>query len=271
MKQVVIPGTTLSVSRLSLGTASLHHVPTRRERQRLLARASELGFTHFDAAPLYGFGLAEDELGRFSSSHPKTITVATKVGLYPPRGSQPIAAAVWVQKALGRLVRSLARPVVSWSVQAAQHSLHRSLRRLRRDYIDLLLLHEPDPRLIDAEEFIRWLQAQRAAGKIRYFGLAGDPARYLVWVTRAHPLCEVLQARDSIDKREADGLRVAGRELQLTFGYLSSSADTGRASIASVITAALTRNRAGSVLVSTRRPEHLEQLAEAAQEASRCT
>jgi len=55
----MLPGTGLSVSRLSFGTATLHHHPTTAKRQAFLAAALDHGFTHFDTSPYYGFGMSE--------------------------------------------------------------------------------------------------------------------------------------------------------------------------------------------------------------------
>src|SRR2546429_8200098 len=62
---IVLAGTTLSVSRLGLGTASLHHLLWSSERMQLLKTALDCGISHFDTARMYGEGLAERELGRF--------------------------------------------------------------------------------------------------------------------------------------------------------------------------------------------------------------
>jgi aryl-alcohol dehydrogenase-like predicted oxidoreductase len=281
VKQVVIARTALRVSRLSFGTAGLHHLATRSARQRLLGHAGELGFSHFDTAPLYGSGLAEEELGRFFAGRARAWTVATKVGLYPPAASRPAVAWLWPERALGRLWPRLSRPVVSWSLARAEQSLERSLRRLRRDHVDVLFLHEPDPRLVDADELRRWLELQRRAGKIRYHGLAGDAAAFQPWLANDHELCQVLQLRDSLAGLEANAAIAAGRALQFTFGYLSARGAEARANaqrlgcrrrtrdardIAEIVRGALRRVAEGSVLVSSRRLDHVEQLCRAARE-----
>jgi aryl-alcohol dehydrogenase-like predicted oxidoreductase len=281
VKQVVIARTALSVSRLSFGTASLHHLATRRARQRLLGHAGELGFSHFDTAPLYGSGLAEEELGRFFAARHGACTVATKVGLYPPAWSHPAVAWLWPERALGRIWPRLSRPIVSWSLARAEQSLHRSLRRLRRDHVDVLFLHEPDPGLLDADELRRWLERQRCAGKIRYHGLAGDAAAFGPWLATDHELCQILQLRDSLVRREADVAIAAGLPPQFAFGYLSArrASSAGNATprdahhrsrdlerLAELVRGALRRVAGGSVLVSSRRLDHVEQLCRAARE-----
>jgi aryl-alcohol dehydrogenase-like predicted oxidoreductase len=190
----VLPGTELLVSRLSFGTASLHHLPTRGRRQALLAEAAALGFSHFDASPYYGFGVAEHELGVFLRGRGDAITVASKVGLYPPGQRRASALLAWSRKAAGRWIPSLSRVVVDWSLRTAERSLESSLRTLGRDCVDLLLLHEPAPGLLDTEEFLLWLTRQRRAGKIQHWGLAGPLRLFAAWAN--HPLAEVLRVPD---------------------------------------------------------------------------
>ena len=59
-------------------------------RLRLLEVAFEHGITHFDTAPLYGMGLAEEVLGRFCRGKRDAITITTKFGLLPRRIPLPL-------------------------------------------------------------------------------------------------------------------------------------------------------------------------------------
>jgi aryl-alcohol dehydrogenase-like predicted oxidoreductase len=52
-------------------------------RLRLLEAAFDQGITHFDTAPLYGAGLAEEVLGRFCKGRRHNVTITTKFGLLP--------------------------------------------------------------------------------------------------------------------------------------------------------------------------------------------
>ena len=222
MRRVALPGTEIDVSRLSFGTASLHHLPTSRRRQDLLAAAFDHGFTHFDTAPFYGFGIAEQELGRIPRSRRDKLTIATKVGLYAPGGSGSSTASVWIRKAAGKVLPAFSRPIVDWSIAAAARSLDSSLRRLRTDQIDLLLLHEPVSPAIQSDAFLEWLTQEQSKGRIRAWGLAGQSECMETWLSSNHPLGTVLQVRDSLDRREADHIRRHGRDLQITYGYLSA-------------------------------------------------
>jgi aryl-alcohol dehydrogenase-like predicted oxidoreductase len=263
MKQSVLPGTDLAVSRLSFGTASLHHLPSSAARQALLAAALDYGFSHFDTAPSYGLGISEWELGKFLRSRPSGVTVASKAGLYPPGGTpRHGTVSVWLRKGMGKLLPALSAPMVDWSVASAAKSLEQSLRVLHRDCLDVLFLHEPTPGLLDADDFLKWLQQQRSAGKIRYWGLAGPLKRFAGWAQ--HPLAQVLQIRDGADGAGTVQLRQTGREPQFTYGCLSSVRDEGFSAI-DAVKAALKKNPAGSVLVATRKITHLPALVQAAE------
>ena len=265
MQCIRIPGTALEVSRFSCGTASLHHLPRARARLDLLLAAVDAGFSHFDTSPLYGFGLSEEDLGRLLKQRGQELTVATKVGLYPPGRSAGGEISVWLRKAAGKLLPKLSRPIVDWSLAAARSSLDRSLHRLGRDWIDILFLHEPVPGLFDVDEWFAWLEEQRSQGRIRAWGLAGLPRPMVPWLRSGHPLADILQVRDSVVGREADVVLAAGRDLQFTYGYLSAPSGTaGEQPISEPLRTVLARNPTGSVVVSTRRIERLHQFAVAA-------
>ena len=262
---IVLPDTDLKVSRLSFGTASLHHLYTRQARQSLLEAAFNIGITHFDTSPYYGYGMAEQELGVFLNRRNRNaISIATKVGLYPPSTQTQSISGILLRKAFGKFFPALSRPFFNWTISVAEQSLNRSLKRLKTEYIDILFLHEPDPSLIDSDEFLSWLERQRNQGKIRYWGLAGLPDPMKTWVENNHPLSAVLQIKDSLDYQEANVLLMGKRDFQFTYGYLSSSNTVdGRDSKSEVLLKALQRNRTGTVLFSTRRLERLAALSEA--------
>ena len=254
MKRVVLSGTDLIVSRLALGLGSLHHVPTSSKRQALLSGAFDLGFTHFDSSPYYGFGLAEAELGRFLRKARPEVTVASKVGLYPPGARRSRAFLVYTQKALGKLLPWLSGVVEDWSLPEAERSLEATLRALGRDYVDLLLLHEPPGERLNADQFCEWFAKLREKGKIRWWGLAGRIQRVGAWL--GHPVARVVQ----VPQRDVPCLAVMGRPPQLTYGALSTR--PGGRPAREALAEALARNSAGSIIVSSRKATHLRELVE---------
>lgn len=75
---------------------------TSRGRLRLLETAFEAGIRHFDTAPLYGMGLAEEVLGRFARRRRGEITLTSKFGLVPRAIPAPLRPIVPVARILHR-------------------------------------------------------------------------------------------------------------------------------------------------------------------------
>ncbi len=261
MQSVTIYNTALQVSRLSFGTASLHRLYRQQQRLNLLEAVYSAGITHFDTSPYYGFGLAESDLGVLMRQRRASITVATKVGLYSPGNGQHDNLSVWLRKMGGKINARISAPIIDWSIQRAEMSLHESLKRLATDYLDILFLHEPDPTLLRAEEFLMWLEKIRSQGKIRYWGLAGNPEPLRAWLSDSNPLAMILQTKDSLDQRESDIVLDTGRPLQFTYGYISSSVSRMNSlSAHDVILKAIQRNTNGSIIFSTRHAVHVTSM-----------
>jgi D-threo-aldose 1-dehydrogenase len=143
--------------------------------QATLAAAERLGFTWFDVAPYYGFGLAETRLGQFLRGSPRTPRlISTKVGrILQPVDRPPVHE---------QYVETLSNePVFDYSRAGIERSYRDSLRRLGVDRVQLLLLHDVD-RLTHPhghrtlvrqvlEEAIPTLQQLRTAGSIDAIGL----------------------------------------------------------------------------------------------------
>lgn len=263
MRQIQISGSDLHVSRFSFGTASLHHLSGTAEQARHLRAAHDAGFTHFDTAPLYGFGAAERALGEAFAGQ-NDVSIATKVGLYPPGGDAQSRLQMLARKVGGKLSPSLSQPVSDWTVARAQTSFEGSLERLKRERVDILFLHEPAAEHIDNDAWLTWLEAEIARGRIGQIGVAGPAPTVAPFIAAQSGLAAVVQTQDSLAGREADVLLAAQRPLQFTYGYQSApdAAVTDRAALLSEM---LARNTTGSILVSTRKPERLRAFAEASE------
>jgi aryl-alcohol dehydrogenase-like predicted oxidoreductase len=266
MTSIIIENTDVRVSRLSFGTAALHHLLRTTQRQRLLALAADAGITHFDTSPYYGYGLAESDLGTFVRGRRAMFTLTTKVGLYPPGKAPRSGWQVWLRKAKGKLHGPPALPVVNWSLGRARESFQSSLNRLSTDYVDFLFLHEPELALVPTDEFLPWLESERNKGSIRHWGLAGTRSFVEPWLQANSPLAAVIQTRDDVTERPADFVLQHNRNLQFTYGYLSAHAHRrDNRDAHDVVKSALARNARGAVLFSTRRAEHLSSIAALAQ------
>ncbi|MFN5466225.1 MAG: aldo/keto reductase [Cyanobacteriota bacterium] len=108
-------------SRLGFGTSGIMGASlTSAGRLRLLEHAFAQGIRHFDTAPLYGMGLAEEVVGRFARGRRGEITITTKFGLAPRaipprlRPMMPIARAlhrkVWRRWRSGDLAMAVIPP-----------------------------------------------------------------------------------------------------------------------------------------------------------------
>ena len=175
MRSFNILGTSLHLSKIGLGTASLHH-SSLADRRRILKASLDGGITHFDTARLYGNGISESTIGNYlSSSVRESLTIATKVGFEVTRVQEfmPMAS-----KVIGVMRSSIFGPRpqgTNYSIEACERSLSASLKALKSDWVDILFLHEPllatDEQI---ERLIPWFESQQLMGKARYIGLAGD-------------------------------------------------------------------------------------------------
>lgn len=108
--------------------------------------ALDTGVSHFDTADEYGEGQSEEFLGRALGSARERVIITTKfAGAKPPDGIKPGSAA-WVRR-----------------------SCEASLKRLRTDWIDLYLMHHPDPST-PIGETLEALRDLKKAGKVREIG-----------------------------------------------------------------------------------------------------
>ena len=187
MNEIRLPNCYLSVPRLGFGGGSLVGGPSRSHSIKLLETAFNCGIRHFDVAPFYGLGSAEDVLGEFASRHRGEITITTKFGI-----ARPLA---W-QRRVMQWARVVLRPVVSrapalkrrlvrtMTNHASAHasegprfeadvmlrSLDISLKALRLERIDVFLLHEADAGDL-TDELILTLERAEQDGKIGAWGI----------------------------------------------------------------------------------------------------
>jgi D-threo-aldose 1-dehydrogenase len=271
---------------------------SRRQRQRVLGEAFERGITHFDVARMYGLGAAEGELGRFAAHRRDEVTIATKFGIDPAGPASRLA------RFQGPARAAIARvPALRAAIKRRQGSLHQSrdydgavarasletsLRALGTDYVDVLFLHDPQPGdRVDVEGLAETLEELRVAGRIRAWGLSGDPAACLP-LGDAFAAPVTMQLRDEIlDSAPARAewgpapitFGVLSRALGRVLGYVTSSeerrrrwtrevgVDCGQPDVVAslLLQDALDRNREGMVLYSTSRPERIGAAVEAAE------
>lgn len=129
----------------------------RLEAYRALDTALEEGFEFFDHADVYMLGKSESVFGDYLSEHPglrEKIIVQSKAGIRFP--GEPDA------EATGRC---------DFSRQHLLSSVEESLKRLKIDYLDVLLLHRPDM-LVEGEVVAEVFDKLHRSGKVRFFGVS---------------------------------------------------------------------------------------------------
>lgn len=209
MQPFVIDRTAGSAN-LGYGCSQLMGGITRRESIALLETAFEAGIRHFDTAPLYGYGEAESVLGEALRGKRHHVTIATKYGLRPPSGSwaRAVAGALRpVVRCFPGLKAGLSRAAgnrisrARFSSAELRLSVEASLKALKTDYIDILLLHEA--RASDlSDELFEALERGLAAGTFRAFGI-GSEALVAAEIHRLEPrFCSVMQFEWSVLNRE---------------------------------------------------------------------
>jgi aryl-alcohol dehydrogenase-like predicted oxidoreductase len=204
-------------SALGFGCAPILGSVGGRRAEAALGLALELGVTHLDVAPSYGFGEAEGWLGRFLRGRRDGVVLATKFGLEATGWARLLAPVKPVVRLFKGEKRSGAEDRlrlrlglgnreeenqaarggspgrffrrVEMSAANLERSVERSLRALRTDRIDVLLLHEPPGKLPAWGELRAAAERLKKAGKIRAFGAA-------YYRGREHPGEEVLRECD---------------------------------------------------------------------------
>lgn len=99
-----------------------------------LEAASAGGIRYFDTAPYYGHGLSETRLGEFLADVPGPAIVSSKVGRSLVPG--------WPQFDTGFVDAAPFTPVFDYSRDAVLSQVDESLKRLRRDRLDILFVHD---------------------------------------------------------------------------------------------------------------------------------
>ena len=263
VRQTILKRSGLKVSRICVGLSHLHHMRSSHDRDRLIEEARNLGITHFDTAPLYGDGLAENALGSSLRPFRSEVTIATKFGLLPSRwigslGVLGLPFHAW--RALLRRLGLINWPKRSFSVNTFEKSLSASLKALKTDYIDIFFLHEPTLRDMEGNQgLLEGMLKAKRAGKIRAIGIAGAGCGPIV--SRFGEIIDVIQTGEL----EWDGTTFVP---DLTYGAITAGKATAGTTEATVNPAggsllrALSRRPEGAVIVGTTKVDHLRQLAE---------
>jgi myo-inositol catabolism protein IolS len=117
----------------------------------VVRRALDLGVNFFDTSGSYNQGRSEAILGEVLSGYRGQTYVSTKVGV--PIETNDFAKREFTAKAIFRDIEG-------------------QLERLRRDTIDLYMLHSPSVAQLETQDWATAVDRLKADGKIRFFGIS---------------------------------------------------------------------------------------------------
>ncbi|WP_067843785.1 aldo/keto reductase [Amphibacillus sediminis] len=149
MKTITLGNSALEVSQIALGCMRMSHLTTS-DAKHVIENALSLGINFFDHADIYGGGKSEeifaDAIGMDSTIREKMI-LQSKCGIR--------------------------KGFFDFSKAHILDSVDGILKRLKTDYLDILLLHRPDA-LVEPEEVAEAFSKLKESGKVRHFGVSNQ-------------------------------------------------------------------------------------------------
>ena len=161
MKKLNVVNGPQNVSRIIMGCMRMPALSVE-EAERMIRTADELGINFYDHATCYGFGEAESRFGEAfarSGIRREDVFIQSKCGLCFERGE------------------------FDWTKENILSSVDDSLRRLKTDYMDVLLLHRPDL-IFEPEQVAEAFDILETSGKVRYFGVSNVPSSMIELLRR---------------------------------------------------------------------------------------
>ena len=131
-----------------------YDLPSEDEVDRILNGVLDLGLNYIDTAPAYG--LSEERIGQTIAHRREEFTLSTKVGELFENGQS----------------------TYDFSGESIRASVHRSLRRLKTEILDIVFLHSngDDQTILNETDAVPTLISLKESGLIRAIGLSGKTA-----------------------------------------------------------------------------------------------
>jgi predicted oxidoreductase len=160
MKYIDIGGSGLNASAIGFGCMRIAGLEPAAVN-RMAHRALEQGINFFDHADIYGGGACEELFGQALGKEPSL------------RGRMILQSKCGIRKGF-----------FDFSKEYILASVDGILRRLRTDYLDILLLHRPDA-LMEPEEVAEAFDRLHREGKVRHFGVSNQNPMQMELLGRA--------------------------------------------------------------------------------------
>lgn len=175
---------------IGFGCAPILGAVDAKKAKEAISFAMELGVNHFDLARSYGYGEAEQFVGRLLIPNRKNLVISSKFGikanfkakLFKPL--KPIARNVIDLKkkyfrnsnektiSPNNKISDLFHDRIDLNPKEMILSLEESLKNLKTDYLDYFFIHEPLEKIINIDALLEAGMHLKKAGKIRAFGIA---------------------------------------------------------------------------------------------------
>ena len=255
-------GTGLMVSPLGLGTVKLgrdqgvkypngFRIPDDKQARQLLALARELGINLIDTAPAYG--VSEERLGPLLAGQRDDWVIVSKVGEEFENGQSRF----------------------DFSPEHTRFSVERSLKRLRTDRIELVLVHSDgnDLDILRHSGVYQTLAELKQEGKILGFGLSGKTVEGgLLALEQGDCAMVTYNLNEQAERQVIDYAATHGKGIlvkkALASGHLASGEDPVRRSFELLFG----QPGVSSAIVGTINPQHLtDNVRTAAAVISGCT
>ena len=176
----------LRISELGFGCAAVAGRVSRKDSLLALGAACDAGVTFYDTARSYGYGQSEGVVGEFLQGRRQSVVLCTKFGI------MPAAAGGWKQKIkpLAQVavrafpgLRGMAQKQVQdqfvanlFTTETLRLSLEASLRELKTDYVDMLLMHAAPVTVLQQHDLLEAMGRLVESGQVRTAGISGDLA-----------------------------------------------------------------------------------------------
>ena len=162
MKYIKIANSDINASEISLGCMRISNMPNQ-EISTLIHTALDEGINFFDHADVYGDGKSEEKFSEALYMNPglrEKVILQTKCGIR--------------------------KDSFDFSKEHILEAVDGSLKRLRTDYVDVLLLHRPDA-LVEPEEVAEAFTILENSGKVKHFGVSNQNPMQIALLKRYVP------------------------------------------------------------------------------------
>ncbi|HIT89280.1 MAG TPA: aldo/keto reductase [Candidatus Merdenecus merdavium] len=150
MRKIKLGSSNLEIPVIAVGCMRINSL-NQKQAEEYIQTALDLGANFFDHADIYGQGTCEEIFGdavQRNGIPREKMLIQSKCGIVPG-------------------------VMYDFSKEHILKSVDSSLKRLKTDYLDVLLLHRPDA-LVEPEEVAEAFDHLESTGKVRHFGVSNQ-------------------------------------------------------------------------------------------------